>query len=61
MQSSVSIGDPHIASDASNRNGILFTIYEALVKLDEAGHFQPALAESWNGEADAQTWTFSLR
>ena len=61
MQSSVSIGDPHIASDASNRNGILFTIYEALVKLDEAGHFQPALAESWNVEADAQTWTFSLR
>ena len=61
MQSSVSIGDPHIASDASNRNGILFTIYEALVHLDEEGHYQPSLAERWDVEADARTWTFFLR
>ena len=27
LQSSVSIGDPHIASDSSNRLSILFTIY----------------------------------
>jgi peptide/nickel transport system substrate-binding protein len=61
MQSSVSIGDPHIASDASNRLGIIFSIYEALVKLDEEGHFQPSLAERWNVEDDARTWTFFLR
>jgi peptide/nickel transport system substrate-binding protein len=61
MQSSVSIGDPHIASDGSNRNGILFSVYEALVRLDDAGLYQPALAESWGVEDDARTWTFSLR
>ena len=47
LQSSVSIGDPHIASDSSNQRGILFTIYEALVKLDEEGNYQPSLAAAW--------------
>ena len=61
VQSSVSIGDPHIASDGSDRLGILFSIYEALVKLDEEGHFRPALAERWDVEDDARTWTFFLR
>lgn len=61
MQSSVSIGDPHIASDASNRLGILFSVYEALVKLDEQGDYVPSLAERWDVEADARTWTFFLR
>ena len=61
VQSSVSIGDPHIASDSSNRLGILFSIYEALVKLDEEGDFQPALAERWEVGEDARSWTFHLR
>jgi len=61
MQSSVSMGDPHIASDASNRLGILFTVYEALVKLDEAGNIQPSLAERWEVGEDVRTWTFFLR
>lgn len=61
VQSSVSIGDPHIASDSSNRLGILFSIYEALVKLDDEGNFQPSLAESWEVEEDARSWTFHLR
>ena len=39
LQSSVSIGDPHIASDSSNRLGIIFSIYEALVKRDEEGDY----------------------
>ena len=60
-QSSVSIGDPHIASDSANRLGILFSIYEALVKLDEEGSYQPALAESWEVGEDTRTWTFHLR
>jgi len=61
MQSSVSIGDPHIASDSANRLSVLFTVYEALVKLDENGIYQPALAESWEVAEDACTWTFHLR
>lgn len=61
MQSSVSIGDPHICSDSANRLSLIFNIYEALVKLDKEGDFQPSLAESWNVEEDGRTWTFKLR
>ena len=61
IQSSVSVGDPHITSDSSNRLSILFSIYEALVKLDEQGDYQPALAERWEVGEDARSWTFYLR
>ena len=61
LQSSVAIGDPHITSDSSNRLGIIFTIYEALVRLDEEGDFQPSLAERWEVAEDARRWTFHLR
>ena len=61
MQSSVSIGDPHICSDSANRLSIIFTAYEALVKMDNEGNYQPSLAESWYVEEDARTWTFKLR
>jgi peptide/nickel transport system substrate-binding protein len=60
-QSSVSIGDPHIASDSSNRLGMLFSIYEALVKRDASGAFQPGLAERWEAGENGRTWTFFLR
>ena len=61
QQSSVSVGDPHIASDSSNRLAILFSIYEALVELDPAGEVQPALATHWEVEPDGRSWTFHLR
>ena len=61
VQSSVSIGDPHIANDAAGPLSIIFTIYEALVGLDEEGSYQPALAERWEVAEDARTWTFHLR
>jgi len=61
MQSSVSLGDPHICSDAVNRLSLIFNVYEALVKLDNEGNYRPSLAESWNIERDARTWTFELR
>ena len=61
MQSSVSFGDPHIASDSSNRLSILFSIYDALVELNPAGEFIPSLAESWEVAADGLAWTFHLR
>ncbi|MFC2166427.1 ABC transporter substrate-binding protein [Acidobacteriota bacterium] len=61
MQSSVSLGDPHICSDSVNRLSLIFNIYEALVKLDNEGNYQPSLAESWNVAEDARTWTFQLR
>ena len=60
-QSSVDVGDPHIASDSSNRLAILFSIYEALVRLDSQGNIQPALAERWDVGPRAMEWTFHLR
>ena len=61
VQSAVEIGDPHIVSDALGRRSIIYSIYEALVGLDERGNYQPALAERWDVAEDARTWTFYLR
>ena len=61
MQSSVTIGDPHIVSDSSDRLSMIFTTYEALVKLDPAGNYVPGLAQSWEVGEDGRTWTFRLR
>ena len=47
FQASVTIGDPHIVSDALDRRSIIASIYEALVGRDEGGDYQPALAERW--------------
>ena len=60
-QSSVDPGDPHICSDSANRLSLVFSIYEALVKLDDEGVYQPSLAESWAVAEDARAWTFRLR
>jgi len=60
-QSSVSLGDPHIVSDSTNRLSILFSIYEPLVALDDSGAYRPSLAERWVVANDARTWTFTLR
>lgn len=60
-QPSVTIGDPHIASDALGPLSIIFSVYEALVRVDEEGTYQPALAERWEVAEDARTWTFHLR
>jgi peptide/nickel transport system substrate-binding protein len=60
-QSSVEIGDPHICSDSANRLSLVFSVYDALVRRDAAGAYQPALAESWSAGRDARDWTFRLR
>ena len=46
-QASVSIGDPHICSDSTTRLNLIFSIYEALVRRDGAGAYQPCLAKKW--------------
>ena len=60
-QSSVELGDPHICSDSANRLSLVFSVYEALVKMDAAGAYRPSLAESWTVRDDARAWTFRLR
>jgi len=60
-QSSVFPGDPHICSDSANRLSLLFSIYEALVAMDDDGAYRPSLAESWTVAEDGRSWTFRLR
>jgi len=61
VQSSVSPGDPHICTDSANRLSITFSIYDSLVERDDEGRYRPSLAERWQVEEDARTWTFELR
>jgi len=61
VQSSVAIGDPHIVSDGLAARSIINSIFEALVRRDDDGNYQPALAERWEVGEDARTWTFHLR
>jgi peptide/nickel transport system substrate-binding protein len=61
LQPTVSLADPHVASDNKNRLSILAALVEALVCRDGQGRYQPALAQSWQVAPDARTWTFHLR
>ena len=61
VQSSVSIGDPHICSDSVNRLSIIFNVYDALVRRDDEGYYHPSLAESWSVDESARSWMFKLR
>ena len=60
-QSSVDPGDPHICSDSANRLSLVFSVYEALVEMDEEGAYLPSLAQSWSVGEGGRAWTFHLR
>jgi peptide/nickel transport system substrate-binding protein len=60
-QSSVEPGDPHICSDSIDRNNIIYSVYEGLVKRDRKGIIRPALALRWGIERDGLSWLFELR
>ncbi|WP_209374436.1 ABC transporter substrate-binding protein [Brevibacterium renqingii] len=40
---------------------LMENVYESLVRLDEEGEIQPALAEDWSLSEDRKTYTFDLR
>ena len=61
MQSSVSLGDPHVCSDSMNKLNLVFSVYDALIQRDAEGNYQPSLAESWAVGEDTRTWSFNLR
>jgi peptide/nickel transport system substrate-binding protein len=60
-QSNIQPGDPHVCSDSTDRNNIIFSIYEGLVKRDQHGFIRPALATRWVVEPDGLSWLFELR
>ncbi len=52
--------DPHIAQSAGTRE-VLFNIFEGLVKPDEKGNMNPAIASSYEISEDATEYTFTIR
>jgi peptide/nickel transport system substrate-binding protein len=52
--------DPQFVTDVPTSR-IVMHIHETLVRPDEAGNMQPALATAWSTSDDKLTWTFRLR
>ena len=52
--------DPQFVTDVPTSR-IVMHIHETLVRADEKGDIQPALATSWASSEDKLTWTFKLR
>lgn len=52
--------DPHIAQSAGTRE-VLFNIFEGLVKPDENGNLNPAIASEYEVSDDATEYTFTIR
>ncbi len=52
--------DPHVAL-AAGTDEVLFNIFEGLVKVDENGNVNPAVAEKYVISDDAMKYTFTLR
>jgi len=62
VQSSVSLGDPHIVSDSTNRLSLLFSAYEPLVALDDAdAERQQIYREIYRIVRDDAPWVFLYR
>lgn len=52
--------DPHKAEGAGTRE-VLFNVFEGLVKPDENGNLNPAVASDYTISDDGKTYTFTLR
>lgn len=55
------VQDSGLASDAGLRSRVASLLFDGLVSLDENGTVQPALATSWQHDADFRRWTFVVR
>ena len=50
-----------LQSQLMSDTNVLTNLYDGLVEADEYGKLTPAIAESWETEANGLTWTFHLR
>ncbi len=51
----------YLATTADNETSITYNVVDCLVEYDCYGNVEPALALSWEPNADATVWTFKLR
>lgn len=49
------------SAGAAVPQALMENVYESLVRIDQEGQIQPALAESWDLSEDRKTYTFKLR
>ncbi len=49
------------SAGAAVPQALMENVYESLVRIDQDGQIQPALAESWDLSKDRKTYTFKLR
>jgi len=61
LQSHVTLGDPHTATDNKERLSLQRAVVEALVQVDRQGDYAPLLAERWSVEREGCQWIFHLR
>lgn len=60
VQPLATLNDPHVCTDDRSKLSLLFSLYEPLVRR-KGKSFRPALAQSWDFDPEARTWTFELR
>ncbi len=60
MTQEVTSVDPHMDTDAATR-GVLFNVFEGLVKATPEGDVTPAVAQEYTISDDATVYTFTLR
>jgi peptide/nickel transport system substrate-binding protein len=61
LQRQSAFQDPHDCTDRADVLALFEAVFDAPVRRDIEGRFQPALAERWDVSTDAWTWTFHLR
>ena len=61
LQPRLRLEDPHDCTDANDVLALFDALYDGLVRLNEAGGYRPALAETWTVSPDARLWRFTLR
>jgi peptide/nickel transport system substrate-binding protein len=60
-QPRVLLDDPHACTDSSDVLSVFSALFDALVRRNDAGGYEPALATNWTVSDDARTYRFTLR
>lgn len=60
-QPRVLLDDPHACTDSSDVLSVFSALFDALVRRNDAGGYEPALATDWTISDDARTYRFTLR
>ena len=60
-QPRILLDDPHACTDSSDVLSIFSALFDALVRRNDAGGYEPALATDWTISDDARTYRFTLR